>query len=44
MMVGCCIRRLVSLTARVEDLVNESDRRACLDDFEGEHTKEYVAQ
>ena len=43
-MVGRCIRRLVSLTSQVEDLVNESDRRACLDDFKGEHTKEYVAE
>ncbi|KIM65580.1 hypothetical protein SCLCIDRAFT_112399 [Scleroderma citrinum Foug A] len=39
-MVGRCIQRLVSLTARVEDLVNESDQHACLDDFKGEHTKE----
>ncbi|KAI5984694.1 hypothetical protein EDC04DRAFT_2914174 [Pisolithus marmoratus] len=37
---GRCIRRLVSLTARVEDLVGESDRWVCLDDFEDQHTKE----
>lgn len=37
---GRCIRRLVSLTARVEDLVGESDRRTCLDDFEDQPTKE----
>ena len=43
MAAGCCIWRLVSLTAWVEDLVNESDRHACLDD-EGDHTKEYVAE
>ncbi|KAI6037787.1 hypothetical protein EDC04DRAFT_2604561 [Pisolithus marmoratus] len=39
-LAGRCIRRLVSLTARVEDLVGESDRRVCLDDFEDQHTKE----
>ncbi|KAG6379161.1 hypothetical protein JVT61DRAFT_11601 [Boletus reticuloceps] len=32
LIVGRCIRRLVSLTDRVEDLVHEADRRACLDD------------
>ncbi|KAI6167667.1 hypothetical protein EDD17DRAFT_1751047 [Pisolithus thermaeus] len=41
---GHCIRRLVSLTARVEDLVGESDWHMCLDDFEGQHTKERVLE
>ena len=31
---GRGIRRLVSLTARAQDLVNESDRRACVEDHE----------
>jgi len=31
---GRGIRRVVSLTAQVEDLVNESDRRICVDDHE----------
>ena len=30
----CGIRRVVSLTARVEDLVNESDQRNCVEDHE----------
>lgn len=34
LIAGRCIRRLVSLTDRVEDLVHEADRRACLDDPE----------
>ncbi|KAF8142051.1 hypothetical protein EV363DRAFT_1291947 [Boletus edulis] len=29
--LGRCIRRLVTLRDRVEDLVSEADRRACLD-------------
>lgn len=41
-MTGRGTRRLVSLTARVEDLVSESDRRACLDGVDVEHTREYV--
>ena len=41
-MAGRGIRRLASLTARVEDLINESDRRACLDSVDVEHTREYV--
>lgn len=32
--LGRCIRRLVTLRDRVEDLVNEADRRACLDESE----------
>ncbi|KAI9454727.1 hypothetical protein HD554DRAFT_2031225 [Boletus coccyginus] len=32
LLAGRCIRQLVSLTDRVEDLVHEADRRACLDD------------
>lgn len=40
MVAGHCIWRLVSLTARVEDMVGESDRRMCLDNFEDQHTKE----
>ena len=39
---GRGIRRLASLTARVEDFVNESDRHACLDDGDAEFTREYV--
>ena len=31
---GRGIRRVVSLTAQVEDLVNESDRRNCVEDHE----------
>jgi hypothetical protein len=34
LIAGRCIRRLVSLTDRVEDLVHESDRRALLDNPE----------
>lgn len=41
-MAGRGIRRLASLTARVEDFVNESDRRACLDDGDAKFTREYV--
>lgn len=40
LIAGRCIRRLVSLTDRVEDLVSEADRRACLDDPEAEYTEE----
>ncbi|KAI6011965.1 hypothetical protein EDC04DRAFT_2609640 [Pisolithus marmoratus] len=32
--------RLISLTARVEDLVGESDWHMCLDDFEDQHTED----
>ena len=32
--VGHGIRRLVSLTTRAQDLVNESDRHACVEDHE----------
>ena len=32
LVVGRCIRQLVSLTDRVEDLVHEADWCACLDD------------
>ena len=31
---GRAIRRVVSLTAHVQDLLNESDRRACVEDHE----------
>jgi hypothetical protein len=34
LVAGHCIRRLVSLTDRVEDLVHESNRRALLNDPE----------
>ncbi|KAF8833422.1 hypothetical protein BDN67DRAFT_986045 [Paxillus ammoniavirescens] len=37
---GRGIRRLVSLSDRVEDLVNEADRRTCLDESVHEHTKD----
>ena len=30
-LAGCAIRRLVTLSDRVEDLVNEADRRACIE-------------
>ncbi|KAF8445724.1 hypothetical protein L210DRAFT_3610352 [Boletus edulis BED1] len=40
LIAGRCIRRLVSLTDRVEDLVNEADRRACMDDPEAQYTEE----
>ncbi|KAI6009995.1 hypothetical protein BKA83DRAFT_4504113 [Pisolithus microcarpus] len=42
MVASRCIWRLVSLTARVEDLVGESDRCTCLDDFEDQHMKGWV--
>ncbi|KAG1906264.1 uncharacterized protein F5891DRAFT_942358 [Suillus fuscotomentosus] len=39
---GRAIRRLVSLTDRVEDLIGEHDRRSTLCDEDDQHTEEWV--
>ena len=43
-MTGRAIRRLVSLTDRIEDLVGEYDRRTSMydDDDDPQHTEEYA--